>query len=334
MKGLIFTEGSSLTGFGHVTRCTSFYQALEAEGLEVLMAVNAGEELLPFLKGLNYRLVNWLEDRTELESLLKDADFAVVDSYYATEKTCEKISSEVKRALFLDDLVRMNYPKGLVLNGAVGAEDMDYPFHPSVEYLLGVQYQPMRSPFWETRVKEHRDDLSEVLLTFGGSDVRELAPVMTEKLLRSFPDLKIHILIGSGALSFEKISSMGSERVLVHTNLSGDEVRDLMLNCDLAITAAGQTTYELAACGVPMILIGVAENQKKNIEGWVNTKAVRFAGWWTDKRLWEKVQEEMKAFSDSAHRRSASILLQQLCDGGGVLRAAQALIEDENEDSF
>ena len=41
-----------------------------------------------------------------------------------------------------------------------------------------------------------------------------------------------------------------------------------MAKCWLAVSAAGQTSYELARCGVGMILIQVAENQEGNIEGW------------------------------------------------------------------
>lgn len=43
----------------------------------------------------------------------------------------------------------------------------------------------------------------------------------------------------------------------------------LMLKCDIAVTAAGQTTYELARIGLPTIAIGVVENQKFNIDGWL-----------------------------------------------------------------
>jgi hypothetical protein len=31
--------------------------------------------------------------------------------------------------------------------------------------------------------------------------------------------------------------------------------------CDISINAAGSTTYELAACGVPALLIAAADNQ-------------------------------------------------------------------------
>ena len=44
------------------------------------------------------------------------------------------------------------------------------------------------------------------------------------------------------------------------------ELKNLMDSADIAISAAGSTTYELAACGVPSILLVVAENQKRLAE--------------------------------------------------------------------
>ena len=43
----------------------------------------------------------------------------------------------------------------------------------------------------------------------------------------------------------------------------------LMYESDIAISAAGQTIYELAQRCVPTIAISVAENQKNNLTGWI-----------------------------------------------------------------
>ena len=43
---------------------------------------------------------------------------------------------------------------------------------------------------------------------------------------------------------------------------------------DFAITAGGQTTYELDRCGVPMVIIQTADNQAGNIRGFVEFQGV------------------------------------------------------------
>ncbi|NLV76359.1 MAG: UDP-2,4-diacetamido-2,4,6-trideoxy-beta-L-altropyranose hydrolase, partial [Tissierellia bacterium] len=40
-------------------------------------------------------------------------------------------------------------------------------------------------------------------------------------------------------------------------------MKNLMINNDLAISAGGNTLYELCACGIPTIAIIIADNQLK-----------------------------------------------------------------------
>ena len=53
-------------------------------------------------------------------------------------------------------------------------------------------------------------------------------------------------------------------------------------NVDLAISASGQTLYELACIGVPTIAIGIIDNQKNNIKNWINQGFIEYAGCWND----------------------------------------------------
>lgn len=39
------------------------------------------------------------------------------------------------------------------------------------------------------------------------------------------------------------------------------DIKKLVEKCDISISAAGITTYELAACGVPTLLVIAADNQ-------------------------------------------------------------------------
>ena len=50
MKVFIITEGSQNTGFGHVTRCISLYQAFEERGITPKFVVNGDESIEDLLK--------------------------------------------------------------------------------------------------------------------------------------------------------------------------------------------------------------------------------------------------------------------------------------------
>ena len=51
MKVTILTEGGRDTGYGHITRCTSVYQAFEERGIKSQLIVNGDETIKNLLKG-------------------------------------------------------------------------------------------------------------------------------------------------------------------------------------------------------------------------------------------------------------------------------------------
>jgi spore coat polysaccharide biosynthesis predicted glycosyltransferase SpsG len=69
-----------------------------------------------------------------------EADVALVDSYLADRKLYEEVYGMVHCAVYFDDTQRLDYPKGIVINGAIGAEKRRYPKREGVTYSLGIDY--------------------------------------------------------------------------------------------------------------------------------------------------------------------------------------------------
>ena len=127
MQVLIITEGSSDIGFGHITRCTSLYQAFEKKGIIPEFIINGDEIVNSLLNGKRCNLLDWLKNRKKLYSLVKGSNIVVIDSYLADSDFYDDISSIVKLSVYIDDNKRIDYPKGIVVNGTIFAEKMDYP---------------------------------------------------------------------------------------------------------------------------------------------------------------------------------------------------------------
>ena len=70
---------------------------------------------------------------------------------------------------------------------------------------------------------------------------------------------------------------------------TAEEMKNVMINSDIAVSAAGQTLGELARVGVPAIAIGIADNQINNVRGWSNVGCIEYAGWHDDTYLREKL---------------------------------------------
>ena len=175
-KVLILTEGGRNIGFGHITRCTALYQAFEEKGIIPEFIVNGDDSIIDLLVGKNYEIFDWIDEKERLLELIQNVDIAIIDSYLADIDIYETISECVKFPVCLDDNKRLDYPKGIVVNGAIYTEELNYPVKKGVTYLLGPKYMPLRKEFWNVPEKEIKENIESVLITFGGDDMRNMTP--------------------------------------------------------------------------------------------------------------------------------------------------------------
>ncbi|KKK38903.1 hypothetical protein WQ57_06015 [Mesobacillus campisalis] len=263
MRVLIFTEGGSQIGLGHISRCSSLYDELENRGIEVEFIINSDIEQFEIIKDKQYKVVNWLT-KNFLTNYINRDDYCIVDSYLAGEELYKIISDQAKKVLFIDDNARINFPEGIVVNPCLSTEAVRYPKNDTNCYLIGPKYIILRSPFVQVKREHINSQIKEVLITLGGSDIYNLTPsILTQ--LSSKPDITFNVVIGNAFENIKEIKSFGSKNVNFYENASAEEMKSIMLRSDFAITAAGQTIYELISTQTPFIPIKVIENQQNNI---------------------------------------------------------------------
>ena len=217
---------------------------------------------------------------------------------------CARIARAAKLAVFFDDYNRIHYPPGVVVNGSIGAETLPYPRDKAVKYCLGPAYIPLREEFRERRKKPLRRNIRGILITFGGTDTGGLGERLAAFLRR--PGGPKIVVFGAGK------------------RFSAAAVRRAMLASDVCVTGCGQTTYELASCGVPAVGVGFAGNQKLNIKGWVKNGSLLFAGWKGDKGLFNRIEALLSELTFSK-RLAMSRRGRLKVDGLGARRIADAV---------
>jgi len=208
----------------------------------------------------------------------------------------------------MDDTKRLDYPRGIVVNASIYAEELDYPKRDDMVYLLGPKYTPLRKEFWEVPEKEVREELETIMVTFGGDDMRSTTPNILRFLRENYPDLKKNVIIGKAFQNTEQIEreTDGNTNLIYYpdaekmkeTMLESEKMKETMLESDIAISAGGQTLYELARVGLPTIGICVAENQLGNVRGWKKTGFLEYAGWYDESNLIEKLRNLIKYLKD------------------------------------
>ncbi|MBM7606296.1 UDP-2,4-diacetamido-2,4,6-trideoxy-beta-L-altropyranose hydrolase [Metabacillus crassostreae] len=265
MRALIFTEGGSQIGLGHISRCSSLYDELVDTGIEVEFIINSNTLQLELLQNKQYKIVNWLS-KEFLTEYIKPDDYCIVDSYLASEDLCRVISTLSKKTLFIDDNGRIEYPESIVVNPSLSTQAVKYPLNDANCYLLGPKYIILRSNFTGVvKRNEINQPVKEVLITLGGSDLHNLTPSILNQIACNNSEITLNVVIGNAFENIEEIKSLSSNNIEFYENATAEEMKALMLKSDFAITAAGQTIYELLATQTPFIPIKVIENQEHNI---------------------------------------------------------------------
>lgn len=306
MKVVILTEGGKNYGFGHVARCSSIYQAFKEFGVEVNFIINGDKSIDSILQDVNYTISNW----ENLEFCCDD--IVIIDSYNAPLEFYQKIAKTTQLAIYIDDNNRLEYPEGIVVNGTILASTN------RKNSLYGSKYIPLRRDFWDAKVIDINKDVENVLITLGGNDLRNLTPKILNLLKNE--DFTKKVIIGNSFDNISEIKEFDGELIY---SPDAHQMCEEMSSVDLAISAAGQTLYELARLGVPTIAIGVIDNQLDNIKNWQKQGFIEFAGFWDDDNLEENILAKIKLLKSKDLRSQKQLKGTGAVDGKGSLRIAK-----------
>lgn len=281
----------------------------------------------------------------------------LVDSYFVTERYFLSLKNHVALA-YLDDLRAFDYPVDLVINYDIltpkTQQEYEHSYSRAGKLLLGGTYAPLR-PQFQSAAKESPmisdDKVCHVLIASGGSDPYHTTLHLTEYLLAKCPPgYCFHLLLGSmnpdrqalceladkQNLYVSSSASAKASTVILHQGVS--HMASLMRSCDLAISAAGTTLYELCAVGIPAASFIIADNQIASANAFAQDDVIPCLG--DVRNNEESVKKEAALWVTSMNpyikNQAASVRLlryrniskrmQQLVDGNGAVRIADALL--------
>lgn len=298
MKVLVLTEGGINIGFGHLSRCTALIQAIKSQAGNVFVdfKVKGDKNAKKFLSGKTVgrvSLFDWKEDENNILKSAEGADLVIIDSHLADKSLYESISdiSEGKRVLMIDDYDRMEYPKGVVVRPSVYGDGKDYII--------------LRKEFWEVPEKKINKDIKNILLTIANSS--DLFKDILNQLKSKF--------------SFS-IEAIGRSK----NRVGEKELLQKMMKADLCVSGGGQTTYELARCGVPTIAICFAKNQEENLNSLEKSGFLKNAGWYNDCDLLGRLEKKVEFFLPYQRRKFSSEVGKSLVDGKGAKRIIKNIL--------
>lgn len=333
MKVSIVTEGFQNTGYGHITRCLSLSQAFSKRNIGTTIYINGDENSSKALSLYlyNYKIIDWLTHPSKLIKEINHSDILIIDSYLAGKEYYNNFSKVCNLCLFIDDNLRLDYPEGIILNGTINAEFFPYKNGSPHTYLLGTKYIPLRDDFWNVPARKINPKVQSILITFGGQDQKGLTLPVLNILNEAYPDIQKNVMIGSGFANQKTLEKLESEKVKIEVSPYPHEICDLMMSSDIAISAAGQTLYELAATGTPTIAISVVENQKNNIYEWKKRGFLLDTIFQTDVNYLKKIIDKVELMQSITVRKKMSGIGRDNVDGRGAVRVIDSLISRHSQ---
>lgn len=292
---MTFRADASLTiGTGHVMRCLTLARALRAEGATCRFVTRAlpghlaaqieaagfGVTLLPAPTGpapdahpahAAWAGVDWATDAAETRAALGYRPDWLVMDHYAFDALWQRAARPAgTKLMVIDDLADRPHDCDLLLDQNLGhaADDYDGLVPEHCICLTGPRYALLRPEFAQARASALADragrGLRHLLITMGGVDPLDA----TSQVLRAVQatdlpeDLRITVVMGSRAPALDHVRALA--RDMPRPTEIAVDVTDMaarMASADLAIGAAGSTTWERCALGLPTIIVQIADNQ-------------------------------------------------------------------------
>lgn len=255
-------------GMGHIMRCLSIADAARSLGESVIFIL-ADDTVRNMVEGRGYEAVVLKSDYRNMESEIKawplaGADIIIVDSYYVTADYLAALRRKAK-LIYIDDVAAFPYPSDIIVNYNIYGLDVDYKnLYAGTDvsmprFLLGPSFAPLRVMFRSISGRIQRERVKDILISTGGSDPEHIALRLVEKIHRKTTEFTYHILMGRMNEDGEAIRKLAGDGIMLHENVS--DMKSLICSCDIAVSAAGSTLYEICACGVPFITYILADNQ-------------------------------------------------------------------------
>lgn len=348
-------DASVQIGTGHVMRCMTLADALRDYGAECLFLCRQHDgNLLDLIITRGYNAIalprrdaetaalddlaapthaqwlgtDWATDAKESSEALfgRGVDWLVTDHYGLDRRWEQAMRLTYRRLLVLDDLADRPHDCDLLLDPSLGRCPEDYRdfLPPGAQMLLGPQYALLRPEFAALRAvslaRRRRPELKHLLITMGGVDKDNATGAVLDTLdsCELPSELRITVVMGLYAPWLPQVRQRAA-RMRQPTCVLADtrEMARLMTEADLAIGAAGGTSWERCCLGLPTIQMVLAENQKEIATAFAKIGAAITV---PDKMFLRETLPELLSELTLERLRLLSLTAARVVDGDGAAR--------------
>ena len=325
---LIRCDGGGKFGYGHVKRMVALARALrDRESIGVHFALNGSEDAAIPIRRAGFD-VTMLRPAASLESLIeaKKPNILLLDG---REGPARAELEKLKRGIAVTAAIDDGHERRLAC---------DYAYYPPVPGALALDWTGSRTlprVGWEWAVLGLNPNIVRkyvpasrptILVSMGGSDPHGLTLRMAMALAPLDSVYRVRFVIGTGMKNAETVArGLVTLKKNYETVEGADDLSVEYASADIALCAFGVTAYELAACGVPAIYLGLTQDHASS------ASAFAAAGMGLSLGVADKVSDDEilrsveRLLNNSAARRDMRKQGLSLLDGQGAARIAADL---------
>jgi len=258
----------------------------------------------------------------------KNPDLLILDVLDTSREYVQLLKKLKTKIISFDDHSEAKYLVDLRFNILEPGIELSAP-----NLFEGPEYVTLHPVYtiYHQRKKEIRKQANRILITFGGSDPKNLTNKVLKALEKSDRTLKLDIIVGfafSYSKELKKHIKKSKHKIMYYENISPQKMAQLMFESDIGIGAGGLTQYEFSCSGLPAIVICEDVSHQYKLANWFQTKGALI-----NLGMGRSVSEEKIYFSiinlleDYCRRKRMSINGKKLCDGKGLQRTIEKILE-------
>lgn len=331
MQVLVRADAGRELGTGHIMRCLALLDTLAAKALFVCSDIEGHLADLIVARGHRAHLlkadIDIVQDAAETAALAVDADLVIVD-HYLLDYTWERMMPAP--VMVIDDLADRKHDCVVLLDQNLGRRDADYDglVPDSCARLTGPHHALLRPEFAQARPAAlaaratRTGPARNVMIVMGGTDAPNATGwVIAQMAQMDLPEqMTVTAVLGTTAPNLnavrESLRTLPCKtELLVGTN----RMAELMARSDLAIGAAGSTSWERCVVGLPTVIVVIADNQISGASALAASGAARQVALNRNYDLKDAIAPLLAGGED---RMRMAHFAAGLCDGGGAVRVA------------
>jgi UDP-2,4-diacetamido-2,4,6-trideoxy-beta-L-altropyranose hydrolase len=278
--------------------------------------------------------ISWQKDAEQTRVILEkiQPDLLVVDHYALDQRWETAVRPHYQNLMVIDDLADRPHQCEVLLDQNLGRQPKDYAnlVPAQCKVLTGPQYALLRPEFAALRAyslqRRQQPVLKQLLITMGGVD----QPNATGQVLQALKgctlpqNCRISVVMGLQAPWLPQVRAQAQDmpwptEVLVNIG----DMAQRMADSDLAIGAAGSTSWERCCLGLPTLLIVLADNQRLGAQALQEAQATLLIGDVSDIAM--KLPLAINASASQHRLQVMSTATAVITDGRGVDKVLKAL---------